>query len=305
MKKFRYTATALSIILALSLTGCGKSKDSSSSSSNGSSSTTTISTGTNAEGEFASIAGTWEDDVNNKVIIRPDGKYIKFSGNDDIIEEGICAFDEKDNTLVNFGYPNGEYLYSAKTDGSDNVSSFENNKTGKTYNKTTAANYSLDLPEYKYNGDDKYISAITEYCLKETAGTMENDVFIPAPVIFKTDESDSNDIKITGVFWVMGYDIYDNILYGGASTQMPGILHLKQKGSSYEVVSAEIARDGADYDTDIKKFCNGDTELEDKFTNNLDYLEEARKAEVKSYVDTNGLNIIGYQDFGWTLVELN
>ena len=299
MNKFKCIAVACSLALVLSATGCGKSN------SNNTNTVEMVSTATNADGGYASIAGTWEDDNLNKIVIRSDGKFLTYNGNNEVTEEGICVYDESDKKIINFAYPDGEKLYTIETDGTENINSFKSNKTGKTFNKTASADYSLELPAYTYTGSDKIMKAITEYCLKEGADYTLADVFIPAPVIFKTDESDSNDIKVTGIFWVLGYDIYADTLYGCSGTELAGIIHLKQNGSDYEVVSADFARDGADYDADIQEYCNGDQELLDKFANSQEDFEASRKAEIKSYVDTNGLNITKYQDFGWTPVELN
>ena len=81
MNKFKCIAVACSLALVLSATGCGKSN------SKNTNTVEMVSTATNADGDYASIAGTWEDDNLNKIVIRSDGKFLTYNGNNEVTEE--------------------------------------------------------------------------------------------------------------------------------------------------------------------------------------------------------------------------
>ena len=83
---------------------------------------------------------------------------------------------------------------------------------------------------------------------------------------------------------------------------------LELKDGAWKVTSMETAGDGEDYAADIRKFCNGDSELEDAFftaaDGGSDVVKQARLSTLRAYVEQNGLVITAYQDPGWDPVEI-
>lgn len=70
----------------------------------------------------------------------------------------------------------------------------------------------------------------------------------------------------------------------------------------------EEAGDGEDYAEDLKRFAGGDEALLKKYQEASDLMApaqaEIRTRLIREYVESNGLNISAYQDYGWDPVPL-
>ena len=80
-------------------------------------------------------------------------------------------------------------------------------------------------------------------------------------------------------------------------------MKLEKKDDAWQVVSFESAGEGEAYAEDIKKFANGDKELEEEYYKTTgasedSYLAQYQRAAVANYVEANKLDIEAYQDFG-------
>ena len=166
------------------------------------------------------------------------------------------------------------------------------------------------LPAYAYPGDDPIEAAVTACIVEKGKDYLLEDgaVTIPAPVILKTVFQDDTHTLVYGNFWVMNYTAKDHVLACISGGEYPGIMTLEKKGEGWEAISLETAGEGDDYTKDIRRFADGDAELEEAFFHTQNVFEEPLKSIrtrfIRDYVNANGLDITAYQDYGWDAISL-
>ena len=166
------------------------------------------------------------------------------------------------------------------------------------------------LPAYVYPGDDPIEAAVTACIVEKGKDYLLEDgaVTIPAPVILKTVFQDDTHTLVYGNFWVLNYVEKDHVLECISGGEYPGVMTLEKKDDCWEAVALEIAGDGDDYPKDIRRFADGDAELENAYFHTQDVSEEPLKGVrtrfIQDYVNANGLDITAYQDYGWDAIPL-
>ena len=174
---------------------------------------------------------------------------------------------------------------------------------------TTAQNPNSGFPVYLYLGDDPYLGTVCEYLRTNVAPMYaQGDVAIPAPVILAEDTSDQNDIRIYGNFWTYWYNAneetgyFDTVSGGG----MPGCIHLRNTGNGYVVTAVEKTEDGAGYNDSLIRICSGHPGLYNSFCS-ADMEGKRVRAKMESlrmYMSDYDLHFNGYQDPGWSPVNI-
>ena len=162
---------------------------------------------------------------------------------------------------------------------------------------------------FYYTGDEEYLKSITNYMINQNHFSTKNAIDIPSPNIIKYDDSDLNDIKVYGDFWIYGYvlvgDTFNNV-HGGS---FPGCMHLENKNGKFNVISFDVAEDGSNFDESIKKICNNEEELYNKMFEAMDSTTDEsiniRKEYIKMYRDEYNLDIKYYKDYGWRRVSID
>ncbi len=164
-----------------------------------------------------------------------------------------------------------------------------------------------DVPSYEYPGPEAFYTVLYRYIADELGqGYPESQVTIPCPVIVAEDESNKEDIKVWGNFWVFNYDLNGDTLECASGGAYPGCIHLKAVDDSdgYAVTGMDKVGDGSDFDPTAKKIFG---KYYDDFTkiNSDDKERERLRAQIISnYVFANNLNIKAYKDYGWDPVTL-
>ena len=161
---------------------------------------------------------------------------------------------------------------------------------------------------FTYTGEDKYLKAITEEMVENVARLYESDykkaIEIPTPIVVKVDDSDKNDIKVYGNFWIFGYSLKGTTFHNENGGEAPGCYHLKEEeDGSVVFVSKEIAEDGSNFTSSLKKIASDDEELYNAIVVEArEKLEEKRVEYVKMYAKSKGLNITSIKDYGWPII---
>ena len=156
------------------------------------------------------------------------------------------------------------------------------------------------LPLYKYQGDDKYLGVVSDYMIAEDMemnGENAADVYIPYSIIAHTDDRNPDDILVYGSFNRCGYNLLNSTLVAVSGSWDAGIFHLKKTGDGdYEVTGADLPI--AEQDS-IKLF-DPLPGLYDKLMATLDETgDELRQEEIAKYINTNGLYITQWQEYGY------
>ena len=168
------------------------------------------------------------------------------------------------------------------------------------------------LPAYSYSGDDPIEGAVANaLAADERAGqylTEPGYVTIPCPIIHKTEITDDTHAKVYGTFWILNYVKRGTVLVNISGGEYPAIITLEKVDDEWRVTGMEEAGDGDDYEADIRRFADGDEELEAKYfaANDLGAEENQaiRTRFIRAYAETANVQVNAYQDYGWDPVPL-
>ena len=169
----------------------------------------------------------------------------------------------------------------------------------------------VTLPAYAYAGTDPIEAAVAAYVAENLGSRFllpQGAASIPAPVILKTVEQDETTTLVYGNFWVMNYVQRGAVLECASGGEAPAVMTLTKSADGWTVTAFEEAGDGDDYAKDVKRFSQGDKELEKAYFAaadvNEDPLKSVRQRFIQDYVTVNKLAVRAYQDYGWAPVDV-
>jgi hypothetical protein len=163
----------------------------------------------------------------------------------------------------------------------------------------------LPLPAYEYTGDDPYAGVITEYILNDQAQFFGDcDLFMLTPVIVKEDTEDEKDIKVYGSFWVDCFKLFNTTLESTAGGENTGVFHIDNTGDTPFITAFDKVGDGEDYQKDIEKYFGVEDGLIEKLSTEYTNLDSYRQDTLSNYVNSNGLYIVQFQDFGHEAIPI-
>lgn len=164
-----------------------------------------------------------------------------------------------------------------------------------------------ELPDYEYPGPEAFYTVLYKYLIDTYSPDYpEAQVCIPCPVIVAEDESDKDDIRVYGDFWIFNYDLNGDVLENTSGGAYPGCIHLKSVDTAegYEVTSMEVVEDGSGYTESAKKIFGKHYDDFAKINSDDKSREETRAQIIANYVAANDLKITAFQDYGWDPVPL-
>lgn len=171
--------------------------------------------------------------------------------------------------------------------------------------ETEEISENTELPAYEYPGPELFYSVLYQYLIDELGKNYdEAEVTIPSPVIVEQDESDPEDIRVWGDFWIMNYNLDGDILECVSGGSYPGVIHIKSDYDGYTVTGMEIVEDGSDFTESAERIFGEHYDEFMKIYSDSEYKEEIRAQIIANYVAANDLNITAYQDYGQDPVEL-
>jgi len=150
------------------------------------------------------------------------------------------------------------------------------------------------------------LEAIEQYFVTQIGSQYSHgDFCIPCITIVATDESNTEDVKVWGDYWVYNYNLAGDTLKTVSGGSHPGLIHLKKSVQGYEVTAFDVVEDGSRYLPSAKRIFG---EWYDDFhAQNSD--DNKRRTErlkaINEYVKQHGMKVNYYQDFGWPAVALN
>ena len=156
------------------------------------------------------------------------------------------------------------------------------------------------LPEYVYTGENPYIQPIWEY-MKENMGKDYDaaDVMLPEFILLREDDTDPEDIKVWGRFWIENYSLVGTTLMTRSGGEYPGVAHLKKTDDGFEVTSMDIVEDGSNYSASVEEIFGVDDELKAGFMESSADLDDVRVGVMNEYTKNTGIEIEAVEDYGW------
>lgn len=238
----------------------------------------------------------------------------------------ICKYTIEDDSLVVthraavvYDEKGNETYYYESADGKDN-NNYDTVKTKEMFEAlfdelfdaevigfSEVGGETAALPPYEYPGPEAFYSVLYQYLIDEFGGNYpEAEVTIPCPVIIAEDESDRDDIRVWGDFWIFNYNLNGDVLENTSGGSYPGVIHLQatDDAAGYKVTKMEVVGDGSQFEPTAKRiFGNYYKELL-KSSSDTEEREKIRAQIIANYAAANNLNITAYQDFGWDPVTL-
>lgn len=161
----------------------------------------------------------------------------------------------------------------------------------------TATNKNLLSKQEK---ETTYFPAITRYLVNEFGSKyLKGEYCIPFQTVIAVDERNSDDILVWGDFWVFNYNLDIDTLKTVSGGSHPGLMHIKQTDTGFEVTSFEQVEDGSRNIPTAKKIF-GDKYNNFQAINSDDQRREKHRAEVlAAYVQEHNIPATKYQDYGW------
>ena len=133
----------------------------------------------------------------------------------------------------------------------------------------------------------------------------EGDVCIPFHTFISIDESNKNEIQVSGDFWVFNYDIEGNTLMTVSGGSHPGKMHIRQSPDGRYVVTAfDAVEDGTRYLPTAKRIFGKKFDAFQAANSDDVRREQIRREAVELYVANHHLPVNFYKDFGWEAVPV-
>ena len=145
---------------------------------------------------------------------------------------------------------------------------------------------------------------------KEDFSYEDGNVVIPAAIIYKITvlKGETSTYKVYGTFCTDIYRVNGDVLERLAGITRQGMITLElSKDGKWTVIGEEYAQDET-FEADQERIAGGSADLlarfRDREKNERSYAA-VRKANIRQYVQDNGLGITAYQDYGWDPVPLD
>ena len=150
------------------------------------------------------------------------------------------------------------------------------------------------------------IEQVVDQYIVDTFGKQysQAEVCIPQQIVVATDESDAQDIKVWGDFWVFNYNTAGDTLKTASGGSHPGLMHLKKGDKGYEVTGFDQVGDGSQFEPTAKKIFGDKYDAFMKMHSNDKDREQNRAQGIAKYVKAHDLKVTMYQDYGWPAVKL-
>ena len=150
------------------------------------------------------------------------------------------------------------------------------------------------------------IEQVVDQYIVDTFGKQysQAEVCIPQQIVVATDESDAQDIKVWGDFWVFNYNTAGDTLKTTSGGSHPGLMHLKKGDKGYEVTGFDQVGDGSQFEPTAKKIFGDKYDEFMKMHSNDKDCEQNRAQGIAKYAKAHDLKVTMYQDYGWPAVKL-
>jgi hypothetical protein len=140
------------------------------------------------------------------------------------------------------------------------------------------------FPAFRFSGEPAYMNAILDYLTEKEGRNYEpGDVMIPNFLIFRAEDTDPENIRVWGSFWLMNYDLEGDSLQLINGGSYAGLFTLKEAGGSYEVTEADLAGKKGSFEEDIERIFGVDEGLRSAYYRQGEQTEQNRQETILAY----------------------
>ncbi len=129
-------------------------------------------------------------------------------------------------------------------------------------------------------------------------------ICIPYPNIVKIDETNADDIRVWGDFWVYLYDLSGDTLKVVSGGRHPGLMHVKKTDNTFEVTNFDAVEDGSNNLESAKAIFGENYDAFHAISSNDVRCEENLLNTTAEYVKKHGIKATLRQDYGWPAKSL-
>ncbi|MBR1405808.1 MAG: hypothetical protein IJ578_02595 [Bacteroidales bacterium] len=148
-------------------------------------------------------------------------------------------------------------------------------------------------------------TAIDKYLTDSIAANYSpSELSIPFHNYIAVDESNPDDIKVWGDFWVDNYVQAGDTLKTVSGGNHPGLMHVRQTGEHFEVTAFDPVLDGSEFLPSARRIFGEKYEDFAKAQADDKKREQIRGEVISAYVKRKNLPVHFYQDYGWPAVAL-
>ena len=162
-----------------------------------------------------------------------------------------------------------------------------------------------DVTEVADEEETTYFAAIDRY-LVDSIGSYyaEGEYCVPFHSIVGVDESNAEDMKVWGDFWVFNYNQVGDTLKCVSGGSHPGLMHLRQTEKGFEVTAFDQVEDGSGNIPSAKRIFGDKFDAFQAINSDEQQREKLRAEVLAAYVKQHSLTATLYQDYGWPAKQL-
>ncbi len=165
---------------------------------------------------------------------------------------------------------------------------------------TSSTNEDISTKSEVIEKETTYFPAIERYLATEFGSKyLKGEYCIPFQTVIGVDERKSGDILVWGDFWVFNYNLIGDTLETVSGGSHPGLMHIKQTDTGYEVTGFDQVEDGSRNLPTAKKIFGEKYETFHAVNSDEQRREKHRAEVLASYVKKHGIPATKYKDYGW------
>ena len=148
--------------------------------------------------------------------------------------------------------------------------------------------------------DITYEQAIKRYLVNEIGKDYaQAEYCVPFCYHVDIDDSDPEDIKFWGDFWVHNYNQVGDTLKCVSGGNHPGLMHIRKTEKGFLVTAFDQVADGSENLSSAKKIFGDKYEAFQKMSSDDDWREQCIIDQLEDYATEHNLSATMYQDYGW------
>ncbi|MBO7611205.1 MAG: hypothetical protein J6T23_03235 [Elusimicrobia bacterium] len=148
--------------------------------------------------------------------------------------------------------------------------------------------------------ETNYFPAIERYLITECGSKyLVGQYCVPFQTVIGVDERNPDDILVWGDFWVFNYNLVGDTLETVSGGSHPGLMHIKQTDTGYEVTAFDQVEDGSGNLPSAKKIFGEKYNAFHAVNSNAERREKHRAEVLATYVKKNNIPVTKYKDYGW------
>ena len=165
---------------------------------------------------------------------------------------------------------------------------------------------SVQVDSIAQEEETTYFPAIHRYLVDSISSQYaEADIRVPLPTVVAVDESNGEDIKVWGEFWVMNFNQAGDTLKLVSGGSHAGLMHIRQTDKGYTVTGFEQVGDGSLFVKTAKQIFGDKYDAFVAVYSDHEKRNRHHEQLLSEYVKKHHLTATMYQDNGQDAKPLN